>query len=245
MKILAVEDEKLFAFTIEQIVEELGYELIDVVDSAEDMLLTFATTKPDLVLIDINIKGSMDGIEVARRISDSQFAVPIIFITSFDDKATFLRAREVKPFAYIVKPFDEKMLQRTIEIALYRYAGEASMQEDNVAWKQDLMVRNSFFIKVGNRLKKVRIDDIAYIESDDKYIKIYTDNDRFIVRMSLKAVLEKLPVTDFIRVHRSYVVNAKYIDSIDTKEQLIMLKEHTIPISKGYTDTLLKRLNTL
>jgi DNA-binding LytR/AlgR family response regulator len=187
----------------------------------------------------------MDGIEVAKRISESEFSVPIIFITSFDDKATFERAREVRPFAYIVKPFDEKMLQRTIEIALYRYAGQAGMQDANIRWKQDLMVRNSFFIKVGSRLKKVKIDDIIYIERDDKYIKIQTSKDNYMVRMPLKTIAEKLPFTDFIRVHRSYIINAQHIEAIDLKEQLLTLKNQKIPVSKNYIEPLLQRLNTL
>ncbi|WP_027003669.1 LytR/AlgR family response regulator transcription factor [Hugenholtzia roseola] len=245
MKILAVEDEKLFAFTIEQIIDELGYQLVGIVDNAEEMLRLFAANKPDLALIDINIKGSMDGIEVARRISQSQFAVPIIFITSFSDQKTFERAREVRPFAYIVKPFDEKMLQRTIEIALYRYAGKASMQDEKVNWQQDVMVRDSFFVKTGSRLEKVKISEILYVESNDKYIKLYTEKDVFSIRMPLKELSEKLPLTEFVQVHRSYIVQAAYIEDIDLKEQMLTLKKHKVPISKNFLEPLLKRLNTI
>ena len=88
MRIIAVEDEPIFANTIKRIVEDdLGYELVGMTDNSEEMLRFFVSMKPDLALMDIHINGSMNGIEVAKKISTSEFSVPIIFITSYAERS--------------------------------------------------------------------------------------------------------------------------------------------------------------
>ncbi len=244
MRIIAVEDEPLFASTIERLIDELGYNLVSIVDNSEAMLRSFVATKPDLALIDINIKGTMDGIEVARRISQSEYAVPIIFITSFKDKITFERAMETLPYAYIVKPFDEELLQRTIEVAFHRYSNKNHAIE-KIGWQNDILVRDSFFIKNGQKLEKVKVKDIFLVEIQDKYANIHTFEKTYVIRMPLKELLEKLPATDFIQVHRTFIVNANYMDNIDLKENIISILNREIPISKIFLPILLSRLNTI
>lgn len=243
MRIIVVEDEPIFANTIERIIEDLGYELVGMTDNSEEMLRFFVSLKPDLALMDIHIKGSMTGIEVAKKVANSDYAVPIIFITSYADKHIFDQAKEANPYAYIVKPIDTKLLQRTIELAILRYSQPDNV-EDKQVWKKDILVRKSLFIKTNNKLQKVNIEDILFIEVIDKYCEVQTYKDKYLVRMTLKEIEDRLPASDFVQIHRSTIVNANFIEDIDLKDNFLTLNDREFEISKRFRPNLLNRLNT-
>ena len=119
MKILIVEDEALYADQLEMLCEQLGYEVVGICDNAFSALDTFHRTQPDLSLLDINLDGEVDGIQLAGQISAKE-PVPFIFISSLEDDATFQRAQATMPAAYMLKPFNNLQLQRSIELAVGR-----------------------------------------------------------------------------------------------------------------------------
>lgn len=241
MRIIVVEDEPLYAARIEYLVEKMGYEVVGITDNAEEMMQFFMTKKPDLALIDININGSMNGIELAQKIWKSKYEIPIIFITSFDDKETFSKAKLAKPFAYIIKPIDEATLQRSVELALMRYSNN-DMSEGQV-WRNDILLREHIFIKEEGILKKITLKDIAVIEAANKYVDIFTRTTKFVVRMPLKDIENKLPHSDFVQIHRSIIINANFIEDINPKENTIYILNRTFDIGRGYRDNLFQRLN--
>jgi DNA-binding LytR/AlgR family response regulator len=244
MKIIAVEDETLFANQLEIFIDKLGYDLVGMTDNSEEMLRFFVSLKPDLALIDINIRGSKNGIEVAKKIAESQNPIPVIFITAYKDKEYFENAKAANPYAYIIKPFDADALERTIELAFARYA-KTNHNENGEVWRNDILIRESFFIKIGDTLQKINIKDIIVVEVEGKNCTLCTSKDTFTVRMTLKEIADNLPVTDFIQVHRSYIVNANYIESINTKENTLKVLNKSIDISKNYKENLLQRINFL
>ncbi len=245
MRILIAEDDHIFANTIEILVEELGYELIKVVDNAEEMLTLIAATKPDLVLLDIHLKGMKDGIDVAQSIANSKNPMPVIFITSFQDKETFDRAKNTNPFAFIIKPFDELTLQRSIELALYKYANASLDNELYEGWQKDIVVKDSFFVKIGQKLEKIKIIDILYVEIVDKYAELHTRDQKLVVRMPLKELLMKLPAKDFLRVNRNLIINANHIDHINLQDHSIKVGEIQLAFSRRFKDQIIERLNLL
>lgn len=127
-KILVVEDEEIVAFDIETTLQSLGYEVVGVASSGEEALEKVNLMKPHLVLMDIRIKGEKDGIQVAEEIWH-QFTIPIVYLTANADSSTLQRATITEPFGYLLKPFEEKELQTTIEIALARHRAEMKMRE--------------------------------------------------------------------------------------------------------------------
>ena len=127
-KILVVEDESIVALEIQNRLEDLGYTVIDIVDTGEQAIKKAAETKPDLILMDIYLKGNMDGIKAAQYIQQNQH-IPIIYLTAYADNETLKRARITTPYAYIVKPFEERELQSNIEIALYKHQTERKLQD--------------------------------------------------------------------------------------------------------------------
>ncbi len=128
IKILIVEDEKIVAMTMKKMLTNLGYKVIATVSSGEKAFQKILEEKPSLVLMDVRLKGSMDGIEVAEKLTGF-YNIPVIYITAYEDKETFERAKLTAPFGYIIKPFDEKILHMTIEIALYKYQLDITMKE--------------------------------------------------------------------------------------------------------------------
>lgn len=128
-RILVVEDEVIVAMGIRQKLEDLGYEVTDIVLSGEDAVEKALETQPDLILMDIVLKGKMDGIEAASKIRN-QMDIPIIYLTAYSDEETLERARVTEPYGYIIKPFKESEINANIEMALYKHDVEKKKKEE-------------------------------------------------------------------------------------------------------------------
>ncbi len=126
-QILVVEDEALVAEDIRRTLQNLGY-IVPSASSGEEAIKKAGEYKPDLILMDIILKGKMDGIETARQIS-SRFDIPVIYLTAHSDKTTLDKAKITEPFGYIIKPFKEKELNMAITIAMYKYRTEKKLKE--------------------------------------------------------------------------------------------------------------------
>jgi signal transduction histidine kinase len=128
VKLLIVEDEEIVAFDIESTLRNLGYEVCAVAASAEEAIASASARLPDLVLMDIMLKGSMDGIQTAAEIH-KRFNIPIVYLSAYGDINTIERAKITEPFGYLVKPFAEKELHTVIEIALSRHYAEQRVRQ--------------------------------------------------------------------------------------------------------------------
>jgi PAS domain S-box-containing protein len=134
-KILIVEDERIPAEAVAKTLEYLGYEVTDIVSTAKRALEEVEKKTPDLVLMDIKLKGKEDGIEAARQIS-SQANIPVIFITAITDKETVARAKTTGPYGFVYKPIEEKELYSAIEMALYKHKMEAELRKSEVKFRR-------------------------------------------------------------------------------------------------------------
>jgi PAS domain S-box-containing protein len=130
-KILVVEDERIIAEDIKIRLDQLGYDVISISASGEEAIETAQTKRPDLVVMDIMLGSTMDGIEAAQIIRE-QFDIPIIFLTAYVDDVLLARAKIAEPFGYILKPFDDRELGSTVEIALYKKKIEAALRTSEV-----------------------------------------------------------------------------------------------------------------
>lgn len=119
-KILIVEDEGIVALDLQDQLQFMGYQVVGIADTAKDALRMAAKESPDLVLMDIVIKGERDGIDIARQLHDL-FAIPVVFLTAYADENTLARAKLSHPYGYIIKPFNGKMIHSNIEMALHRH----------------------------------------------------------------------------------------------------------------------------
>jgi DNA-binding NarL/FixJ family response regulator len=129
-KILIVEDDTIIAITIEGRLKEFGYKVVGRASTAQDAIKKTIDLEPDLVLMDIHLKGPVDGIEAAKTIYGI-YNIPVVYLTAFSDENTLERAQKTSPFGYIVKPFNDSTLKTTIRLALLKYSAEKKDREIN------------------------------------------------------------------------------------------------------------------
>ena len=138
-RIMVVEDERIVALHIRQQLEKLGYEVPSVVSSGEQALQSIDKERPDLILMDIRIDGSIDGIETASRVPP-EYKIPVVYLTAYSEEATLNRAKTTTPHGYLLKPFSERELHATIQMALERNKAEKAReaQEEQLHQAQKL-----------------------------------------------------------------------------------------------------------
>lgn len=232
--VLIIEDEALYADQIEMQLEQLGYEHLGTVDNSAAALELLASQLPQLILMDIHIRGDHDGVELAEIIEE-RYQIPIIFITSMHDDLTFKRATRMQPAGFLVKPFQALQLKRSIELVISQLPPAADPSELNIQ-------NDQFFIKNRQKLERVRVHDILFLKADGRYTEIHTTEKRHVLRRPLQQLLLQLGDYNFIATHRSYAVNPQHIDTIDLEDSTVILGASQIPISKRYRDAVLKAL---
>lgn len=234
IKVGIVEDEILIAESIINALETHGYEATEPAITYTEALAMIERDRPDILLLDIQLSGKKDGIDVALYIKD-RFDIPFIFLTANSDAATVTRAKMANPAAYLVKPFTQEELYASIEVCLHNFASRVSpvpaIEEANYLAKEYL------FIKQGQSFQKVKIADILYLESENVYISVHTTTAKYLVRTNIQAFMGLLESPNFFRVHRSYAVNMAHIDSIDNDH--VYMHGSQIPVSRAYREELL------
>ena len=241
IKILIVEDDPIIGADLEDRLTEMGFQPLGPVGSGAAALALVDQNAPDLVLMDISLEDDLDGIETARRIREKH-RVPIIFLTSNADDATFRRAKATNPQAFLSKPFRGKDLKHAIELAI----GQAAKENPGaLATETDTYVfQDRFFLKVNERMVRLFFRDILWVEADDYYCKIVTKEREFLVGQTLKKFMEALEkVPELMRVHRSYVVNLAHVEEISDLH--LQINKRQIPLNKAAKAELMARLHKI
>ena len=219
IKVLIVDDEVFISEQIYAMLIELDYEVTAMAYNTLSAIESLQSNPPDLAILDIKMHGSNQGFVIAKYIRD-QMDIPFVFLTSFADDATVEKASEFSPDGYLLKPFNERDIFSTLNIVLNRFEKKTTY----------------FNIKIGHETHKVKLKDLLWIQSSDKYIEIHTKNRHYLKRDNIESFIDSNGLSMFIRIHRSYAVNINNIDSI--KGRIINIGNHEIPISKTYYPTL-------
>ncbi len=247
LHILIVEDDPLFAVELEMLVKELGYSLITKVDNSGEALEQIALNKPDLVLMDIDIKGGMNGKEVANFIKPTN--TPVVFITSYADANSYEEASEANMLAYLVKPVNKFSLQSTIKLALKHITENEQAeteQEASEVKEESFLLKDFFFFREKDLFVKVALDDICFFKAEGDYVLAVTSGNRYMARIKFSKIMELLSERDFLQVHRSYLANLNAIQSINYKVFAIQFSDElTINFSRRHQANLRSRLNHL
>jgi DNA-binding LytR/AlgR family response regulator len=234
IKVGIVEDEAIIAFGLATALEQFGYSTTEPATSYTEALQMVEKERPDILLLDIQLSGKKDGIDLAWKIRED-YNIPFIFLTGNSDAVTVERAKKLCPPAYLVKPFNKDELYTSIEICLHNFS--ISQGKPEPSEKGNYIISESIFIKQGHLFQKVKISDILYLESDNVYIYVHTQSGKLLVRSTIQNYLELLESKQFFRVHRSFAVNIHQIESINSES--IFINGVEIPIGKAYREELL------
>lgn len=236
-RILIVEDDMIIAANISLQLSNIGYEVTGIETRGEDAINHAIENHPDIILMDINLKGKIDGIETAKAIQKT-WDIPLVYLTANSDNATFQKAKETHPYAFISKPFNKLNLERTIALV------EEKIREKDASIKnQDDLIESledRIFIRSNGKLVKIMLEDILYVEAERNYCHIFTPKQDFLVVNPLNVVCEKLTGKEFLRIHRSFVVNLRKLDAV--ADSYLEINNKVIPIGKLYKDELMKNI---
>ncbi|MFC4633172.1 LytR/AlgR family response regulator transcription factor [Dokdonia ponticola] len=245
INVLIIEDTPTQSDRLVRTLESHNYAVAGVATRlTEALALFYGTQKIDIVIIDIFLNGVPDGIAFAETINAVPNASkPFVFLTSATDRQIFERAKLTQPFSYLLKPFNELELLYAIEMAVEKFYAQ---QDVFLGDEEDTVISEEYlFIKKGKSLKKVQINDIIYIEVEEKYCNIITEKEKFVILISLTKILKLLDNTLFCRTHRNYIANIEKIEEIILADNLILLTgNHKVTLSETYKD-IVKRMRTL
>lgn len=238
LKIGVVEDELVIGRTILNTLDELGYSHCGPAINYTEAIEMLEQEKPDLLLLDIQLSGKKDGIDVAEKLNEL-YRIPFIFLTANSDGETIDRAKKVKPHAYIVKPFTKEELYAAIEIAFSNFSGNTNSASVKEPGRNP--IKEYMFVRDGYVFRKIFFNDLLYLESDANYVTLHLKSQKkVLVRSTLNDFIEQLNPEIFIRIHRSYSVNINHVDDVFPTE--ISVNGIKIPVGKSYKDDLFKAL---
>lgn len=244
INVLIIEDTPEQSDALTKVLIENNYTVAGVATNFTDALTLFYASTIDIIVIDVFLDGKPDGITFAETINIVPNASkPFVFLTSSQDRKIFERAKLTKPFSFLMKPFNELEILYALEMAVEKF-----YQQTNVFLSEDqntVISSDSLFIKKKNALKKVALNDILYIEVEERYCNIITEKEKFVILISLTKISTLLDATHFIRTHRNTIVNSTKIEEIILADNLIILKgNHKITLSDTYKD-FIKKMNIL
>lgn len=247
VKVLIVEDEIIISEDIAIRLLNMGYDVANIAENVDDAVLCLQSVSVDIVLIDIKLTGHKSGIDLANIIND-HFKIPFIFLTSLVDKNTVKEAGKTKPASYLLKPFNNNQVSIAIEVALinfYRNEEKEFIEPVELCSEREEFIKmpGALFLKKDTHYEKIEFKDIFWLEADSNYTYINTRFGKFTYSCVLKKIESILPVDEFLRVHRSYVVNIQNVTGFEGN--LLFVNKTQIPVSKSFRNNVFKRFQVL
>lgn len=245
INVLVVEDESIVSKDIQHSLKKLGYNVAGAASTGEKAVELAMELKPDIVLMDIMLKGQMNGIEAAEQVRREN-NIPVVFLTAYADEGTLSKAKVTEPYGYIIKPFKEIDIHTSIEMAIYKHK-----KENDIKKERDLLYsivegkdnKDFIFVKNNSRLVKLKTNDIYFVEALKDYVVINALTTRYTIHSTMKDIEKKLPSDDFIRVHRSFIVRLDKIAAIEQPNLILENDKKVIPIGGSYKDDLTSKIN--
>ncbi len=248
INILVVEDESIVSKDIQHSLKKIGYNVVGAAATGDKAIELARSEKPDLVLMDIMLKGAMNGIEAAEVIKN-EMSIPVIFLTAYADESTLGKAKISEPYGYILKPFKEIDLQTSIEMAIYKHKKEQDIIKERdflYSLVDNKEITHEFiFVKSNSKLVKINCKDICFIEALKDYVVINTVDTRYTIHSTMKEIESKMGSVDFLRIHRSFIVRLDKIVSIEYPNLTLENDKKSIPIGGSFRDDLNAKIKLL
>ncbi|MEM6717975.1 MAG: response regulator transcription factor [Bacteroidota bacterium] len=233
-KVFLIKEKNQKITILKEFLESHSYHVIGVATSYQEALLVYEKLSIDIIITDMFIDGKPDGIAFIENILISNKKIcPFIYLTGFENRHVYERAKLTKPFAILHSPFNELEILYTLEniSEKLRQESAAIVHED-----QDIVAnKKSLFIKKKNALHKVLLDHIVYVEVENRYCNIITETEKYVILISLGKIKEFLDTNIFLQIHRKYIINSLAIEQIIPKDNLIVLKgNHSVTLGTKY-----------
>lgn len=218
--ILIVEDDFLNRRLIKKVLKETGYRILEA-KTSEEAISVLLNERVDLFVLDICLGvNERDGINLGTYLNE-KYAIPFIYLTAYQTTDIVSAALNTSPNSYLTKPFKNTDLIASVELALKKSAA----REMNLPF---------ILLKDDEYTVKVPLERIDYIESEGNYLLVYSNHKVYKYRSTIKQILEVLPSSTFIQIHRAYIVNKDKIDLF--RSDSLIVKNKTIPVSKNYLE---------
>ena len=248
INILIVEDESIVALDLATALHQDGYEVVGVVDQAEEAVRLFNQHVVDIVLMDIQLAGPKDGIETVADLMNIR-QTPVIYLTAFTDHDTVSRVKQTHPSAFLVKPYQISNVRIAIELALNSFATRPAAsaipreepREAGTTKEPIWQMGDCIFIKYNYQFVKVPLVDVLFVQANRNHISLHISDRKFVLRLSLGQLFDRVLFDRLIRIHRSYAVNIDAIQSFT--EQTVVTGKGEFPIGRNYKEDFLKRLD--
>ncbi len=243
IRILIVEDEPIIAADLADRLTEMGFDIAGQCSTGEEAIGVVQKQVPDLILMDIQLDGPLDGIETTKMILEKH-AIPVIFLTSNSDEATFARAKTTMPAAFLSKPFRGKDMKHAIELAIGQASKSTASATAAPDTEQTYLFKDRIFIKSKDRLVRLFLRDILWLEADDYYCRLVIPGKEILITQTLKQIGETLAdVPELMRVHRSYIVSLTQVEEIG--DWCVYIGKKQIPINKTSRNDIIARLQRI
>ncbi len=243
IQIVIVEDDAIIGADLQDRLEEMGYEVIGLFDNGEEAYEYLQQSSPDLIIMDVQLSGKWDGIETVRQIS-KKVQFPIIFLTGNSDEITFSKAKTTAPAAFLSKPYRGRDLKHAIELAIIQSAVKTKKMVDVTENESAYVLQDRLFVKVKNGMERLFFQDIQWVEANDYYCKVFTRTKEIQILQTLGKFSETLSnLSEFLRVHRSFIVNLNHVEQIG--DLSLYIGKHQIPVSKSAREEIMGRLKKI
>ena len=243
-RILLIDDDPEFRLVTSSILRAAGF-VVDEAANGDEGIKRVKKELPDIILLDA-VMADLDGFETCRLLKQNPALtdIPIIMTTGTDDLDSINKAFAAGATDFIAKPIKNIDLQRAIELTISRIAElNPPRDEEDSSAEMPFILSDRIFVKHKEKMVKIFIEDILYIEAERNYSRIFTKTKEFLLATTLKIMEEKLPPRNFIRVHRSYMINLLQVDEV--AENHVMINQKAIPLSISLRDDLMKRINLI
>lgn len=250
IKVLVVEDQEGFAQLLQIMLEELGLKQIRKAHTMKQAWALFEAERPDLCLIDIELgEKELAGIDLAENIRKITPTLPIIYLTVHYSEEIYERCKHTLPSSFMNKELSRLKLHQAIELALLNSGRkeavilnpkEENLPEPKVPWIDS----KHFFFKIGDVYKHISIEEIAFFYANGKMTFARVNKRNFPTNVQLKTLEEELS-PNFVRIHKTYLINIAFIESINLKDSRVEIVEENLPIGYAYRKDFIEQLKLL
>lgn len=229
ISVLIIEDNPITSQDLFEILEENNFDVLGVCYSAEEAFGKIPSFSPDVLIVDIQLGGELTGIDLVNQLASD---IPVVYLTANSDSETVARVLKTQPCSFLTKPFKEKELVVAIELAAAKFNEVSIAQPSNPL--------SFVFLKNGQSFERVNCTDILYIQADGSYCKVFTERREYVLTGNLNTVSSQMKSNDFLRIHRSFLINVNKIECLD--HDYVRIDGKDLGIGRTYKDEVKSRL---